>query len=196
MDFINRIKKEMTEGIVKAILEDAGYRVIDSGIEKVLREVSCMNASEYQKLAYPEVMQNMPDFTIMNREQTQKYLIEVKYRFEWGIQLLEEVREQVKQYGEIVLISINAKADDPKNVNSPSRYIRCCALKFDAGQYKVEVCRDGEMLWEAVDSLRNTEKWLWWAMSPLHRKFSQLKEDKNNKTLFSAIKALSGILEQ
>lgn len=34
----------MTEGIVKAILEDAGYRVIDSGIEKVLREVSCMNA--------------------------------------------------------------------------------------------------------------------------------------------------------
>nr|WP_279196851.1 hypothetical protein [Ralstonia mannitolilytica] len=35
MDFENRIKKEMTEGIVKAILEDAGYRVIDSGIEKV-----------------------------------------------------------------------------------------------------------------------------------------------------------------
>ncbi|WP_104565282.1 hypothetical protein [Ralstonia mannitolilytica] len=50
MDFENRIKKEMTEGIVKAILEDAGYRVIDSGIEKIIRELSCMSSFEYAKL--------------------------------------------------------------------------------------------------------------------------------------------------
>ncbi|CAJ0736137.1 hypothetical protein [Ralstonia mannitolilytica] len=59
MDFENRIKKEMTEGIVKAILEDAGYRVIDSGIEKVIRELSCMSSFEYAKLAYPDAMSRL-----------------------------------------------------------------------------------------------------------------------------------------
>ncbi|MBU9391491.1 hypothetical protein KTE71_28780, partial [Burkholderia multivorans] len=44
MSFTSRIKKEMTEGIVRAILEDAQYRVIDSGIEKVLRELSCLTS--------------------------------------------------------------------------------------------------------------------------------------------------------
>lgn len=47
MSFTSRIKKEMTEGIVRAILEDAQYRVIDSGIEKVLRELSCLTSAEY-----------------------------------------------------------------------------------------------------------------------------------------------------
>lgn len=197
MEFLNRIKKEMTEGIVKAILEDAGYRVIDSGIEKVIREISCLSASEYKNLTYPEAMQNLPDFTVMNREQTEKFLVEVKYRADWGIDLLEEVREQVKQFGEIVLVSVNAKASDPKNVNSPSRYIRCCALKYDAGQYKAELCnKDGIVAWESVHELKNTEKWLWWAMLPMHKKFTQMREDKNSSTLYSSIKALSGILEQ
>jgi len=56
MSFANRIKKEMTEGIVRALLEDAQYRVIDSGIEKVLRELSCLSAMEYKALGYPDAM--------------------------------------------------------------------------------------------------------------------------------------------
>jgi hypothetical protein len=36
MDFSNRLKKEMSEGIVRAVLEDAGYLVTDFGIEKLI----------------------------------------------------------------------------------------------------------------------------------------------------------------
>ncbi|KVG66125.1 hypothetical protein [Burkholderia pseudomultivorans] len=79
MDFENRIKKEMTEGIVKAILEDAGYRVIDSGIEKIIRELSCLPSFEYAKLAYPDAMSRLPDFTVMTKDQDEKYSVQLKY---------------------------------------------------------------------------------------------------------------------
>lgn len=53
MDFANRIKKEMSEGVVRAILTHAGYRVVGLGVEKVVREVECLSAQEYIHLAFP-----------------------------------------------------------------------------------------------------------------------------------------------
>ncbi|MEE7546891.1 hypothetical protein HF319_07505 [Xanthomonas sp. Kuri4-1] len=61
MDFRNRIKKEITEGIVRAVLDDAGYRVIGCGIENVLRELSCLSALEYAGLDYPKAMRGILD---------------------------------------------------------------------------------------------------------------------------------------
>lgn len=201
MSFTSRIKKEMTEGIVRAILEDAQYRVIDSGIEKVLRELSCLSSVEYGVLGYPDAMSHLPDFTVMNREQTTKQLVEVKYRTDWGKTLLEEVENQVRIFGEIVLVSVNAKAPNPNGQNLPSRFLRCCRLKYDGGIYKVELNRQKKEVksiyqaWEPVKAL-NDGTWLWWAMRPLHEVFSQLKEDSNKDTLFHAVEALAGILEQ
>jgi len=39
MIFENRIKKEISEGLVRAVLVDAKYRVISAGIENIIREV-------------------------------------------------------------------------------------------------------------------------------------------------------------
>ena len=51
MEFENRIKKEMTEGIVRALLDDAGYRAIEYGVEKTAREVTPMTREEYLRLS-------------------------------------------------------------------------------------------------------------------------------------------------
>jgi len=199
MSFSNRIKKEMTEAIVRALLEDAGYRVIDSGIEKVLRELSCLSSIEYAKLGYPEVMSRLPDFTVMDREQTVKYLVEVKYRTEWSDSLFDEVKEQVRLFGEVVLVSVNAKAADPNNYKSPSRFIRCCALRFRGEayefQHKKKIGESYQTVWASVDEITNPESWLWWAMLPLHEKFPLMKEAENRETLLQAVKALAGILD-
>lgn len=201
MPFSSRIKKEMTEGIVRAILEDAQYRVIDSGIEKVLRELSCLSSLEYVKLGYPDAMSRLPDFTVMNREQTSKQLVEVKYRADWNKQLLIEVEDQVRIFGEIVLVSVNAGAEDPRGHNRPSRFLRCCRLRCADGEYQVELNRrNGTQgsyapLWEPVHAI-DDGTWLWWAMRPLHEVFVQLREDSNKDTLFHAVGALAGILEQ
>lgn len=197
MEFANRIKKEMTEGIVRAVLEDAGYRVIDSGIERVLREISCLSAMEYQRLSYPDAMSHLPDFTVMTRDQDEKFLVEVKYRANWGRDIFDEVREQVRLFGEIVLVSVNASAQDPRGQNMPSRFIRCCGLKFDGGIYKVEqrVKDTRARVWNAVDAVGDGDG-LWWSMSPLPEKFLKLSDNRDRATLYSAVNALSGILDR
>lgn len=196
MTFANRIKKEMTEGIVRALLEDAQYRVIDSGIEKVLRELSCLSATEYKALGYPDAMSRLPDFTVMNREQTTKRLVEVKYRSTWCEDVFEEVKEQVRIFGELVLISVNAKAEDPRRFNGPSRFLRCCRLRFEGDTYMVQYRSNcGSLVWKPVDSIKNSSQWLWWSMLKLPEVFPQLSEDKNRDTLLEAVSALAGILD-
>ena len=49
--------------------------------------------------------------------------------------------------------------------------------------------------WEPVSKLKDGD-WLWWAMRPLHEVFVQLSEESNKDTLFHAVEALAGILEQ
>lgn len=186
----------MTEGIIRALLEDAGYRVIDSGIEKVIRELSCMPVLEYKGLSYPKALSLLPDFTVMDREQKSKFLVEVKYRKVWGEELFEEVKEQVRLYGELVLISVNASAPDGKNYNSPHRFLRCCRLRFEGDEYQVQYrSNGGEVAFKPVAGLKNTEQWLWWSMLKLPEVFTQLTENTNEKTLFQAVNALAGILE-
>ncbi|WP_254170748.1 hypothetical protein [Ralstonia sp. B265] len=189
----------MTEGIVKAILEDAGYRVIDSGIEKVIRELSCMSSFEYAKLAYPDAMSRLPDFTVMTKDQDDKFLVEVKYRSKWGKDLFEEIRPQVEIFGELVLVSINADPPNHKGLYYPSTYLRCCRVRYQDEKYSVQLKYEDDQVWrhywKAVDELK--EDSLWWAMSQLDKVFPLLKDRKLDaqNSIDSAIKALSGILK-
>ncbi|MGU7774996.1 hypothetical protein ACV229_33070 [Burkholderia sp. MR1-5-21] len=197
MDFDSRIKKEMSEGIVKAILEDAQYRVIDSGIEKVVRELAHMDPADYAKLDYPEAMRRMPDFTVMTPDQTEKFLVEVKYRAQWNRSLFEEIVDQVKIFGELVLVSINAHPPNEKDYHYPSTYIRCCRVRYQDGQMHVELRSKmkGTHYWLQFDKVWDDVN-LWWAMSDLRQVFTRLGDDKldSSNSLKSAIKALEGIL--
>lgn len=139
-----------------------------SGIEKVLRELSCLSAVEYKSLGYPDAMSRLPDFTVMNREQTSKQFVEVKYRTHWRKNLFDEVREQVRLFGEIVLVSVNARAEDPKGINLPSRFLRCCGLKFDSGVYMVQHSVYKTTAWTPIHEIRGLPG-LWWSM--LQRSF-------------------------
>jgi len=85
----------MTEGIIRAILVDAGYRVIGLGIENVIRETECLTALEYAGLDFPKAMRSLPDLLVMNREQNEKFLVEVKFRSCWNCEIFEEISEQV-----------------------------------------------------------------------------------------------------
>ena len=204
MKFEDRVAKEMTEGMVKAILEEAGYRVIDSGIEDVIRELSCLSGLEYGLLRYPKAMTRLPDFTVMNREQTEKFLVEVKYRSQWGKSLIVSVAEQVQLLGEMVLVSINSAPQTSTNYQFPSTYLRCCRLRYLDGQYdiqlKYEDANGWNHYWRSVDELMAQDypdDKLWWGMSPLEKVFTRLSEDPvdTRRVLFSAIQALSGILK-
>ncbi|MGU7780143.1 hypothetical protein [Burkholderia sp. PU8-34] len=57
------------------------------------------------KLDNPEAMRRMPDFTVRNPDQMEKFLVEVKYRAQWNRSLFEAIVEQVKIFGERVSAS-------------------------------------------------------------------------------------------
>ena len=199
MNFIDRIKKEMSEGIVRAILEDAGYRVIDSGIEKVLREISCMPKETYIKLGFPEAIRLLPDLTVMDKDQTFKVLVDVKYRKEWDFKLLDDVYEQVKLYSSLTLVVINACPPRLKEDQKlyPSGHIRCIDLTInDRGDYMVKITHpDKSEEWVKVETVK---KWpsFWWSTQAMSNKFKAIPEKDNESSLRAAIDAISGIIKE
>jgi len=47
MDFENRLKRELSQGAFKCLLEDCGYRVVPLGIEAVIREIASLDKEAY-----------------------------------------------------------------------------------------------------------------------------------------------------
>ncbi|MBN8791489.1 MAG: hypothetical protein J0I01_04590 [Stenotrophomonas nitritireducens] len=196
MEFRNRIKKEMTEGIVRAILDDAGYRVIGSGIENVVRELACLSALEYAGLDFPKAMRTLPDLTVMDREQRCKYLVEIKYRGGWSSQLLREIEAQARLYQEIVLVYLNGNPVLNGNIEpSASSYLRCCRLRInpETEVYEAELNHYNELCWLPVDDIGD-HAGQWWSLQLMQRVFPLLEQRKEDNTLVSAINALRGIL--
>jgi hypothetical protein len=179
MDFANRIKKEMTEGIVRALLADAGYRVIPFGIERVLREVECQSEDEYKNLHFPDAVSRQPDLAVMNRQQDQKFFVEVKYRAAWSNEVLDYMAEQVELFKDLVLVFLVAKPPEsrhlkdrpPESKASPSAHLRCCRLRWLDGQCQAEV----DKRWQAFDRL--TEH-VWWGLPKIQDVFKLVEEKK------------------
>lgn len=118
----------------------------------------------------------------------------VKYRTTWNKAVLEKVRKQVKSLKEIVLVSIFANASNPRNFdNAPSRFIRCCALRWKDGGYFVERRTNGALQWTDIEAIEDDEN-LWWSLPRLDQKFAKLSETKEERTLLRAIESLKGIL--
>jgi len=198
MDFGNRIKKELSQGIVRALLIDAGYRVLDFGIESLVREIQCLTALEHRELEFPKALRAMPDLLVMNRDQTSKYLVEIKFRTGWSRHLLEELEEQVKIFKELVLVYINSEpGEPPDSPRSPSTYLRCCRLAYkdEVIQAEVRMGAGTEPRWVSIGDLESHHK-QWWGLRPIQEVFPKIDERKKEGTLVAAINAISGIIKK
>ena len=200
MDFESRIKKEMTEGIVRAILEDAQYRVIDYGVEKTVREVSHMRVEDYLALKFPAALRKAPDVLVMTADQDWQCLVEIKYRQIWDKSLLVSLAEQVRLFESLVLVSVNADPPNAFDTYYPSTYLRGCRMRWkdDRVEVQLRMKKHNEVIhyWRDYDAIVDDASILWWAMSQLDEVFPLLKDTglDANKTLDTAIKAISGIL--
>lgn len=204
MDFENRVKKELAEGVIRAVLVDAGYRVLDFGIESQIRELECLTKLEYFGLDFPKALKAMPDMVVMDREQSVKYLVEIKYRSGWSRELLDEVEEQVRLFKEVTLIYLNSAPELPvekeekKQENKalwPSSYLRCCRLRWREEVYEAEVRFNAAVKWIAVSDLGD-HAGQWWGLRPMQDVFGHILKRKEEKTLIHAINAVRGIIRQ
>ncbi|WP_226099515.1 hypothetical protein [Dickeya oryzae] len=198
MHFLDRIKKEMSEGIVKAILGHHGYRVIDTGIEKVIREVSCLPQDLYNTLGFPDSMRRLPDFVIMNVDQTNKILVDVKYRSTWDNSLLfdERILTQLNYYKNITLVVVNSNPPPPpptmKNHKPTGAYIRCICLKHENGKNFVR-WRGHSYDWVEINA-EKVKNYQWFSTCYLWEVFDGVSSTDDGNIIKSSVMALSGII--
>jgi hypothetical protein len=203
MDFKNRLKKEITEGAIRALLVDAGYRVIDIGIERVVRELECMSERDYLSLGLPKSLRTAPDLLVMNKDQTEKFIVEIKYRKNWDIQLFENIRDQLQHVRELLLILILSEPPKSSYSNhSPSSYIRCCKVKCDENgvvSLNLKSNQPNELEWITLENLKkdSNSSFNFWKFVKLQDIFKNLNEDaRGNKTIINLINSLDGILNK
>ncbi|MDX9988326.1 hypothetical protein [Thiothrix unzii] len=96
-NFSNMVKGQVTQALVKTLLEEADYRVVRLGIEELLREAVQLNGKEYANLDLPKGLKCLPDLLVSNKEMSKSYLVEVKFRKSIDISSLRKLEKKLSE---------------------------------------------------------------------------------------------------
>jgi hypothetical protein len=199
MDFENRLKRELSQGVFKCLLEDCGYRVVPLGIEAVIREIAHLDKEVYKNLDFSDAIRFLPDFCILDQNQKYKFIVEVKYRWDWDGNILKEVFNQVKMFKDIILVVfIGNPPDRYTKQPSPSTYVRCCKMYMsEQNQVCAEVkeSKGGATIKTIFVEEEDLSELNGWNLRILQNYFSDLKNSKEEEPLVKAIKSIQGILK-
>ncbi len=80
----NKVKGQLTQSLLSALLEGAGYRITRLGIEDVFYELRLLNEKDYLALALPQTLRSLPDFVVSTKDLKEAHLVEVKFRREFS----------------------------------------------------------------------------------------------------------------
>lgn len=80
MEFKNIVKGQITQALIKTLLEGAGYRVERLGIEELFSDLKHLDYESYVKLDLPENLRKLPDLLVSDLRSKECWMIEVKYR--------------------------------------------------------------------------------------------------------------------
>lgn len=199
MDFENRLKRELSQGVFKCLLEDCGYRVIPLGIEAVIREIACLDKEAYKNLDFSDAVRFLPDFCIIDQNLKHKFIVEVKYRWDWDGNILKEVFNQVRMFKDIILVVfIGNPPDRYAKQPSPSTYVRCCKMYMNEQNKvcaEVKESKGGDTIKTIFVEEEDLSELNWWNLRILQNYFPDLKNSKEEESLVKAIKSISGILK-
>jgi len=202
MDFENRLKRELSQGAFKCLLEDCGYRVVPLGIEAVIREIACLDKEAYKNLDFSDAVRFLPDFCILDQNQKHKFIVEVKYRWDWDGNILKEVSNQVRMFQDIILVVFIGNPPDVKYTRPsahPSAHVRCCKMYMNEQKQvcaEVKELNGGATIKTIFVEEADLSKLNWWNLRILQNYFSDLRNSKEEGSLVKAIKSINGILKQ
>ncbi|MFZ3092004.1 MAG: hypothetical protein WA240_15460 [Nitrospirota bacterium] len=198
MDFENRLKRELSQGAFKCLLEDCGYRVVPLGIEAVIREVACLDKEAYKNLDFSDAVRFLPDFCILDQNQKHKFIVEVKYRWDWDGNILKEVSNQVRMFKDIILVVFIGDPPDSKYTPRPSTYVRCCKMYMNEQNQvcaEVKESKGGAATKTIFVEEEDLSELRWWDLKTLQDYFPDLNNTKEEGSLVKAIKSINGILK-
>jgi hypothetical protein len=164
MQFANRIKGSVTQALLRALLEDGGYRIVPFGIEEVWRDLSLLNEAEYTALKLPRTLRQLPDFFVASQSFKKTWLVEVKYRKEWSDEVRDalgrRLKDQVANWSPLYLMMFLG-TPAKRNVAAPSSWMGVLRLELDQDQL-VARSLDGatttkwnEVTWATFSKIQN-----------------------------------------
>ena len=78
--FSNLVKGQVSQTLIKLLLERAGYRVTRFGIEELFQEIVHLDIEQYSKLELPKSLRTLPDLLVADSAIEKAFLLEVKFR--------------------------------------------------------------------------------------------------------------------
>lgn len=121
MDLDNALHGHVVAAIFEVLLVDAGYDVIPLGVERSVRELRAVDGERYRGLIHPR-LRSIPDFFVLDIDEGESWLTEVKYRSYLHRRLLEDLKAIQQEWAPFTLIL--AVREPPDEWKGTIRYIR------------------------------------------------------------------------
>ncbi len=196
MKFANRLKKEVSEGALRAFLIDIGFTVVPTGVESLVREIESMDEAEYRSLDLTKNMRSLPDLIAIDRARSKAHLVEVKYRSTFKSSIFNDLKDQVDRCGSLVLVCITPNMHNKLMIGNDSDHIRAIGLRSRDGLYEVEVYDENDpitTIWVPVTSLSGKAN-IWETLPSLSAKFLPVDQRKNaTEVLDNLVRSVSGL---
>jgi len=197
MKISNVVKGQITQTLMKVLLERAGYRVARFGIEELFQEVVHLSVQQYRALGLPPALRSLPDLLVTDLNIEKAFLVEVKFRALLTAESLRSLHatltEQSKFWPEMhtVLLTSTTQRSDASFHQDYIRVLR--PGEFDRllpNQYLLEHARP-----------ENIGHYVWKELPQLHEVFDRFHWDNDvSRTddadfIASAIKDLKALSE-
>jgi hypothetical protein len=140
--------------VIDVLLVDAGYQVIPLGIERVVRELRNADAERFRAIA-PLRLRSMPDFFVIDPDNPQGWLTEVKFRRYLHSNLVDDIRNAQEHWAPFHLVL--AVAEPPDEWTGTVRHLRAFRIEPDARLSRGFFTSRGERIQDVFTRL--TPKW-------------------------------------
>ncbi|MFO1117673.1 MAG: hypothetical protein U1E28_18485 [Beijerinckiaceae bacterium] len=190
IDLAVRVKNGVVKGLVRGLLEDAGYQVVPVGYESgtLLKEVQQRSGGRIQIAGVTSLDGHSPDFFVFDTSSKGGVFVDVRFRSELRNAFFDDLDAQLAKEPEFTLVLALGVEAGKRNAPDLSHMVRCCRLRTADG--RVEISRDTTENWAP---LRRDAKVLWRTMAPLRSCFPKAApvSDENYERLRGLILALA-----
>lgn len=188
MKFENKLKGNITEIIASTIFENSGYRVVPLGVEKIVREVSALNAERYKLLSLSQTLRRTPDLLVTENDMSKAWLVEIKYRKSFDLFLCDDLKDifidQLRYWEDFwVLLFVGEKV--PTNGGFAGSYCGLVKLCMDGGELKFYKTNGKDKLpWRLLN---------WGSFSRIQKIFDKVEKAKSGSPVEKAIRIIKSL---
>src|SRR4051794_32968296 len=97
MEFKNVVKGQITQSLLKTLMERVGYRVTRLGVEELFGEIKYLDLEQYLALGLPLNLRFLPDLLVAEPDMQKVSLVEVKFRQEFSERSMESLHRDLKK---------------------------------------------------------------------------------------------------